>query len=391
MKSLFARFRVLGHALDSFWHRNRCLLNVRGYWRYRKWKQQQCWVLAAGKPLVIFDFSDSLIDGPQGRRFYTLFMFFVRAGYFPVLVDNYRFLSTIKKRHKAFCLDESFALFPAKRKTHLPYVLVTDFARPRLFTKHVNGEQKVVQLDFRSDYSPAEEGFPMPFPMFSGIYRSGQDSDALLSNLRKQKRDWSVFFGGDAASGKYSKNTIVDIYKKIPRAIALACLRKNLPSEFWVEPKSQPELEANMQSGVDGVLCVSTRYCKLAVHDWLNTVARTRFFLALPGVRYPMSHNLIEAMAVGTVPITEYPELFFPSLQHGKNCLVYSSEQSLVEVVQQAIVMTEGEWAELASGAVEYYQQYLHPVTTIERLLHGENKVVRLRLLPFLKAGGGFA
>jgi hypothetical protein len=139
------------------------------------------------------------------------------------------------------------------------------------------------------------------------------------------------------------------------------------------------------------VVIVNTRCCEIPVKNWLATVAKASFFLACPGVRYPMSHNLIEALAVGSVPITQYPELFFPALEDGKNCLVYRGEADLTAVVKKAMAMDVEQIRQLSAGAVAYYEAYLDPVITVNKLLEEPQQSVALRLLPFLKTGGGYA
>jgi hypothetical protein len=96
-------------------------------------------------------------------------------------------------------------------------------------------------------------------------------------------------------------------------------------------------------------------------------------------------------MAVGTIPITQYPELFYPALEHGKNCLVFNSEQSLLDVINFVLQMKSTDIERLKQQAINYYEEYLAPEITIQRLLNHRPRKVSLRLLPFLKEGGGFA
>lgn len=104
-----------------------------------------------------------------------------------------------------------------------------------------------------------------------------------------------------------------------------------------------------------------------------------------------MSHNAIEALAVGSVPIIQYPELFYPPLEHNVNCLVYKNKQELVDVLKRAMSMSPEDAATLSIGAAAYYDQFLEPKRVVQRLLAHNPENVNLRLLPFLKKGGGFA
>lgn len=50
---------------------------------------------------------------------------------------------------------------------------------------------------------------------------------------------------------------------------------------------------------------------RIPAQKWLDVVAKSDFFLCAPGVQIPLCHNAIESMAVGTIPITNYPDWFF--------------------------------------------------------------------------------
>jgi hypothetical protein len=140
-----------------------------------------------------------------------------------------------------------------------------------------------------------------------------------------------------------------------------------------------------------GVLIVNTRRVRIPPPEWLRTLARAAFFLACPGVRYPMSHNLVESLSVGTIPITEYPELFFPALEDGVNCLAYHGADGLRAAVDRALAMSQQEVSHLAAGAAEYYDRHIEPNAVVEKILAHPERQLTLRLLPFLRLGGGYA
>lgn len=376
----------VGHHVDSRVRRYRGVFYWPAYKLYRRWRLEQNYQIPADTPLVVFDFSHTRIDGPQGRRFYALFIYFIRAGYYPVLKDSYLFLANINKRHKAYCLEHRFSLIKSLSDLKRPYVLVTD----RTYKKtEPQLASKVVTIDYRPGYSESDKCFPMPFPMFSGIYRNGQD--LMVDQLRHAPRQWQILFGGDAATKKYSQATIADVYSKIPRAEVLDVLRTELDGGAIKEPLAQAELDCLKGESHRGLVIINTRHCQIDTADWLTTIAKARFFLACPGVRYPMSHNAIEALAVGSVPIIQYPELFYPPLEHNVNCLVYKNKQELVDVLKRAMNMSPEDAATLSIGAAAYYDQFLEPKRVVQRLLAYNPENVNLRLLPFLKKGGGFA
>lgn len=365
---------------EQFWRLYRWWLMPWRYLRYRRWRSRQRQDVPAGRPVVVFDFSTARVDGPQGRRFYALYIAFVRAGYFPVFRDRYLFLVSIGDKIKRFCLREDFAVVPGLDTVGASYVHVSDRALPVAG----QGVQRVV-VDYRHDYPLDREGFPFPFPMFPGVYATG--ADRAVVGLREQSRRWQVFFGGSFRAERYSMSAISSVYHKLPRATALARLQAQQP-QHWVEPKQQSAWEQAAAAEQPGVLVLNTQHVRVDSSQWLGLMATARFFLALPGVSYPMSHNLVEALAVGTIPITEYPELFFPALEDGVNCLVYRGEDGFVQTVNRALNMPEPERQRLAAGASAYYDNYLEPRAVIRRLLAEPGDPIILRQTPFILSGG---
>lgn len=392
MASFLLQLAKYSHQLDGLLNRYKAVFYPQRYMDYRRWLKQQPTGIPSNRPLVVFDFRDTRIDGPQGRRFYCLFIFFARAGFYPVLHENYFFLGNIQEKYKKLCLQEQFSILPnhqALVDSNMPvdsYVLVTDKWHSHL----APAATKIISLNYQADYSSTDTCFPMPFPMFPPIYAFQQDLQ--LQQYRQQHRYWRIFFGGDANPEKYNKDSIRNIYEKLTRAELLKIIQANPSTAYtYQELHSDIELELAATQQVNGLIVMNTRQCKVEPVNWLRTMANSDFFLACPGVRYPMSHNLIEAMAVGSIPITQYPEMFFPALEHGKNCLVFSNEAELLAVMQQAATMSATQRAELRHGAQDYYDTYLSPTACISRLLQHHPHKISLRLLPFLKAGGGFA
>lgn len=60
-------------------------------------------------------------------------------------------------------------------------------------------------------------------------------------------------------------------------------------------------------------------------------------------------------------------------------------------IINKAMVMSDLEISAMAKAATDYYENYLAPTTSIQALLNHQTRRISLRLLPFLKAGGGFA
>jgi hypothetical protein len=131
-----------------------------------------------------------------------------------------------------------------------------------------------------------------------------------------------------------------------------------------------PALDALKQTGYSRK-CVITASSDVRIEfaDWLGTLAQADFFLSPPGIVMPMCHNIVEAMAVGTIPITNYPEWMDPHLEPMKNCLAFDDGDDLIATLRRALAMSPEEIARMKANVIEYYERYLRPQTFVERVL----------------------
>lgn len=129
-------------------------------------------------------------------------------------------------------------------------------------------------------------------------------------------------------------------------------------------------------SGPKSILIVSTSDTrdivskhKFAIADYVDALSRADFFICPPGWLMPHSHNLIEAMSVGTIPVTNYADYMRPPLTPDVNCLAFSTLDELEVVIGRALNMQPQEIATLRSGVISYYDEYLDPVSFGRKLM----------------------
>jgi hypothetical protein len=73
-------------------------------------------------------------------------------------------------------------------------------------------------------------------------------------------------------------------------------------------------------------------------------------------------------MAVGTIPILEYPEYFNPPLENFKNCIVYTGKEDITAKVRIALNMPPNEVAKMREEVIIYYEKNLSPQASINNL-----------------------
>ena len=102
------------------------------------------------------------------------------------------------------------------------------------------------------------------------------------------------------------------------------------------------------------------------------------FFMALPGVVMPQSHNLIEAMSVGCIPIMHktYADLLTPQLTHLENCLVYSTLLELDTLINEAFKLPQEQIREMRKNVIRYYLEHLTPESVVKTILDSEFQIL---------------
>jgi hypothetical protein len=114
---------------------------------------------------------------------------------------------------------------------------------------------------------------------------------------------------------------------------------------------------------------------------WLSTLATSDFFLCPPGYVMPMCHNTVEAMAVGAIPIINYPEWFDPHLEHLQNCIAFDEKGDLLAKLNEVLAMDAGQIARMRQRVIAYYDQCLAPERFVRKIeLSERRKVVVLMI-----------
>lgn len=221
------------------------------------------------------------------------------------------------------------------------------------------------RLQVRFDlFSPFWTSDPIIMPYFMyplqvAIARS------RLNVLRAYQRRMRVFFSGDTEH--YRRIWIRYPSTKLPREPIVQFIRQYYPHRILVNGSEQL---SELLSGpyVNHVVLSASSGVRIAVEDWLPTLARADFFLCPPGIVMPMSHNIVEAMAVGTIPITNYPDWMDPPLRDGIDCLAFDNTYELALCLDRALNMKDADIASLRHNVLDYYERYLRPELFVRRV-----------------------
>jgi hypothetical protein len=308
---------------------------------------------------VFAKFSGSEIFLEQGRLLFSLLHIFSKAGYQIKLFNNLHDKQLDKYGQLVYSLD-GLELVDAPPASSEGWLYLYD-KEERTIGKRPWTKKVQIRFDL---FAPFWFSNPliMPFPMhpLQANIRAEQ-----LEECRSASRKMRIFFSGD--THQYRRTWVHYPSTKLPR---LPIVNAVMDMGNEVLAISDPLILDELRNGAYTNQCVMTASSEVRIEpqDWLGTLAMADFFLSPPGIVMPMCHNIIEAMAVGTIPITNYPEWLDPHLKHMENCIVFDNRDDLIAKMKQVLEMAPEEIARLRSNVIDYYHTYMRPDTFIRRV-----------------------
>lgn len=224
--------------------------------------------------------------------------------------------------------------------------------------------RKKIQIRFDM-FSPFWLSNPIivPFPMHplqAGI--AGEQLAACRSKTRRMR----VFFSGD--TNHYGRYWVRYPKPKLPRLPIVNAIKENLRDDVVVLHSPDDLDRLNACEYTNRCVLTGSSDIRIEPKDWLDTIALADFFLSPPGIVMPMCHNIIEAMAVGTIPVTNYPEWLDPHLKHMENCIVFDDATDLVSQLKFILQLDRNEIERLRANVIRYYETHMRPDTFVRRV-----------------------
>jgi hypothetical protein len=212
----------------------------------------------------------------------------------------------------------------------------------------------------------------MPYPMHPAHVT--QDLKRRLEEYRSTKSNMRIFFSGDTKG--YARNRIRYPKAKLPRLKIINTILDRMDTGV-LHVKDMSVLNSTQNEAyIKKCVIVDTNETWVNERDWLGYLARADFFLSPPGIIMPMCHNVIEAMAVGSIPLCNYPEWFTPGLIHMENCIAFDDQDDLIAKLKLALAMGEEEILRMRTNVLNYYETYLKPDTFLRRIESSKDKKV---------------
>ncbi|RAW02646.1 hypothetical protein [Pseudochryseolinea flava] len=342
------------------------LINIKDVVRMGRFYQRD----SDQKRIVYLD----LERNPYDRYLYSWCLFFQISGYNVVFRMRYGLLG-------------SWATSMIVRANVNAYF---SFSKPDsavLTVTNISGKQHAFDFFLTHDYfTNHERAWYLSMPMVDSFY-----VDPIFQYAKEYQqndvRNLKVFFAGRFVRDGYNRSELKDYFNMYSRLEQLALVKKNFTG-MVITPTTLDVLEEQRSD----IVIVDRDIVNVPPHRLYKALSKAEFFLSFAGVVMPLCHNVVEAMAFGSIPIIQNPLQYHPALVDGENCLAFSNEHTLVAKLQEALTMPPSAVAEMRKNVIAYYNKYLAPQQSIANVMaakgHCDTLVIvgEYRSLDFLRA-----
>jgi hypothetical protein len=327
-------------------------------------------------------FIDEEILSEMGRLAFYALNIFSRNGYHIYLFDNLDFEKLEKERPYIRLVEsiDNLAMIRDIPEDTANMIYLYDRedkqCASREWWKKLQIRFDIFSSYFWSSFTRSDPVF-MPYPMHPLLYTN--ELDSRLESGRKQDRSMRIFFSGDTEG--YRRNRIHYPESKLTRSeIINTVLEMGGDTLVTLTDSESHERLLHGEYKNKFVLADNSSY-RIDSGEWLETIAKSDFFLCPPGYVMPMCHNVTEAMAVGTIPVINYPEWMTPGLVDMENCIAFSSREELVSKIRLVLELGNEKIYDLRSSVIDYYRKYLDPASFIDRLESRPEKKIPLLMI----------
>ncbi len=329
---------------------------------------------ATHPPVVFARFTGETILGEMGRLLYAILNVFSNNGYRVLLFNDIDFSKLDKYGQRVPDIENLSLVDSVPGDTGQMFYLFDGEDRAcsgRPWKKKIR-----VGFDVFATYWFTDP-LIMPYPVHPLL--SGADLPDRLDRLRQNRKSLRLFFSGDTKN--YFRNRVHYPDTKLPRLEVIQALLEDRDISP-IHADSETAL-LNLFEGeyVNRCVIVNTDKIWVDFSDWLPYMSKSDFFICPPGYTMPMCHNVVEAMAVGTIPVINYPEWFNPTLEHMENCIVFGDRTDLLDKIKTVLAMDQAEVAEIRKRVIDYYENHLNPAKFIREIETRKERILTVLMI----------
>lgn len=239
----------------------------------------------------------------------------------------------------------------------------------------INRNLRVLRLS-NDYYCENKNSYRLPIGLYPFNYFNDFEEDLDVSPRRIN----SLFFSGNIDAKSYSKFDSNNRFNIPPRLITYKLLQKD--SRYVKLTKRQDFTNYLASPRKKAIIAIdkSTQF-SLPFDDYKRALNTFDFFLALPGIEVPESHNLIEAMLHGCIPIIhrEYAETLEPVLENEHNCFIFENLDDLNDVLFKIFDINNETRVRIRQNVTTYYLNYFAPKSIVDRIMNETFDSIRIQ------------
>ncbi len=219
--------------------------------------------------------------------------------------------------------------------------------------------------------------YHVPMSEYPLIYYRYDWREGFSSEKVRKK---SIFMIGNMDSELYNTIKRKNLFKILSRPDVADFLAER---DYYLPVSSYKALKDFIQGPGDSkvILIDTSKSFQIKGENLKGTLKEFAFYLALPGINIPHSHNIIEAMSVGCIPVLHqtYANLFFPPLEHHINAMVYTDFESLNSIVIEVFGYSDEFIRGMQNNTYKYYYDYLTPEAVVGKIEKNEFEKIYLQ------------
>lgn len=314
---------------------------------------------------IYFDIKEHKLE----RYYYSLLKSFNDANYTIYLLHHFKVICFFKQfGNKFFTLPNLKLKFFIDK--NLQHKVITD----NHASKYKNGIH--INYDIYSNSNNSKFVFPFAISPETEKFINHE----TINSFRNRERKIKIFFSGNLDEKSY--NNLHQRFNLMSRTETIKIATHHL-KEKALEITDFNQLKQLLEAKyINKFVFTNWKWnptdnfhleARIPNNQWIETLSYCDFFLCCPGVSMPMSHNAIEAMAVGTIPLISYGEYFYPNLIDKINCVLYKDETDLKQALDYILNSKEEDLLTIRKNVIEYYNKHLNPSSFIKKFEQNTN------------------
>jgi hypothetical protein len=303
------------------------------------------------KPAIYLD-----LEGNSYVRYsYILSKYFEIEGYTVYFKPGIRFMLSLGAPYARLIFEEHETRF----SNTIPPKMVVAFSDRK---KGRAGFRPISNDYFSTIYAHDPTSYHIPIGMHPNMYKLG----LWNAPVKEAGRVQSIFFAGSFNEVEYKRLANNSKFKMLDR-LSLGRQLKKLPNTSF--PETHADLMANRRIGQIDI--VDKAFFSIPMDLLRQTISGYAYFIACPGVDMPLSHNVIEAMSVGTIPIIHqaYAKMFSPELEDYKDAITYE-DSNFSEKLAEAIALPADKVEKMNENVKAYYEANLTPKAVVANMIN---------------------